>query len=132
MPLATTIFSVLLSLCPESGSCAPIPNSGASYIPAAYEHRNQLLIQTARERARMLRNNELTTENPIHNAILYKKLITLIAAYEAGKVSENVFHVLIVEFQSISGTGTINHKMANEWLDEYKLYLEMAKKSGQR
>ncbi len=124
MLVASVIFSAFLSLCPKNDFCDTAPKSAAAYRTVAYECKNQQLIEIARERARMLRNNELVTENPIDNAILYKKLKTMIAAYEAGKISESVFHTLVAEFQSISYTGTIYHQMANEWLDEYRLYLK--------
>lgn len=85
---------------------------------------NNPYLEVARERARMLRNNELTTEDPLDNAILYKRLRLLISAYEAGKISDTVLHVLVSEFQTISHTGIISHQMAQEWLAELKLYLK--------
>lgn len=93
-------------------------------IMVSTQSRSEPLLEAVRERARMLRNNELTTEDPLDNAILYKRLKSLIAAYEAGKISDNVLHMLLSEFQTISHTGVISHQMAQEWLTELKPYLK--------
>ncbi len=126
MLLATTIMACAF-LQPMQQIVKTIPKQVATstqFVQVSLDRRNAPLLVEARRRAKMLRDNELATENPLDNAILYKKLMTVIKAYESGKISDHVFHVLISEFQVISYTGTISGRLADEWLDEVKLYVK--------
>lgn len=126
MLLASTLLAIFSfqHILPIANTALESQMGGLPLVTISMDRRSNSMMTAARTRVNMLRNNELVTEDPLDNAILYKKLKAVMAAYVSGKISDNVFMILIAEFETISHTGRISHQMADEWLKEVKLYVK--------